>query len=264
MGGAPAPHAAPGQPRRVAIQAARGAALAVHSAAGVAMQVSKEAERLLRAAEGLTRAAAAVLALATSAPPKDTSAERGKKVRTVSSPLQKDAKEEAVATGSKRRRRRRKRGKAGVGGDVCMSEIDDVWADSVGDAASAPASSVATAISSATPIPVAHAASFSSLVPAASVAKGRVLVRGPSDEESQPVTKKSAAFNQKACEFIKDQRVVIGHLASRPEMQNLSAVVVEYVASTQRWRVALDTGETIVVKREALMPHPADGYFGSP
>ena len=164
-GNAPAPHAAPGQPRRVAIQAVRGAPLAVHSAAGVAMQVSKEAERLLRAAEGLTRAAAAVLASATSAFPKDTSAERGKKVRTVSSPLQKDAEKETVATGTKRRRRRRKRGKAGEGGDACMREIDDEWADSVGCAA--PASPAVAASISATPITVARAAPSSSLVPAA-------------------------------------------------------------------------------------------------
>ena len=136
----PAPHAAPGQPRRVAIQAARGAALAVHSAAGVAMQVSKEAERLLRAAEGLTRAAAAVLASTTSVFPKDTSAARGKKT-VEPTPAQKDAENEIVPTGRTRRRRRRKRGKAGDGGDTSMCGIDDEWADSVGCASSAPASS---------------------------------------------------------------------------------------------------------------------------
>ena len=57
-GNAPAPHAAPGQLRRVAT---------VHSAAGVAMQLGREAERLLRAAEGLTRAAALVHASMTCA-----------------------------------------------------------------------------------------------------------------------------------------------------------------------------------------------------
>ena len=109
-GNAPAPHAASGQPRRLAI---------VHSAAGVAMQVSKEAERLLRAAEGLTgvamqlcreaerllraaegltRAAAAVLASTTSAFPKNTSAARGKEP-VEPTPGQKDAEKQTGATG---------------------------------------------------------------------------------------------------------------------------------------------------------------------
>ena len=88
-GNAPAPHAAPGQPRRVAI---------VHSAAGVAMQLSKEAERLLRAAEGLTRAAAAVLASTTSAFPKIASAARGKEL-VEPTPGQKDAEKQTGATG---------------------------------------------------------------------------------------------------------------------------------------------------------------------
>ena len=63
---------------------------------------------------------------------------------------------------------------------------------------------------------------------------------------------KGVAANQLAVEYIKDQRVVIGLLASRPELQNLTARVVDFVASTSRWRVAPDTGEIIAVKREAL------------
>ena len=130
--------------------------------------------------------------------------------------------------------------------------IDDEWADSVGCAANALASPAVAASISATPITVARSAPSSSLLLAARGAKGRVLTRGPSDEMSQPVTKKGAAANQLANEYIKDQRVVIGFLASRPELQNLTALVVDFVASTQRWRVALDTGEIIAVKREAL------------
>ena len=99
---------------------------------------------------------------------------------------------------------------------------------------------------------MASAASPSALAPAERGAKGRVLVRGPSDEMSQPVPKKGHAADQLAIKYIKDQRVVIGLLASRPELLNLPAVVVDYVASTQRWRVALDTGEIIAVKPEAL------------
>ena len=47
--------------RRLALQSARGACLAVHSATGLAAGASLEATRLLRAAEGLVRSAMAVL-----------------------------------------------------------------------------------------------------------------------------------------------------------------------------------------------------------
>jgi len=52
--------AAAGQ-RRAALEAARGAALAVHAAAGLAACTSRESVRMMRAAEGLCRAAVAVL-----------------------------------------------------------------------------------------------------------------------------------------------------------------------------------------------------------
>lgn len=55
--------------RRNALEAARGAVLAVHAAAGLAMGPSTESSRLLRAAEGLVRAAIAALASPPSVPP---------------------------------------------------------------------------------------------------------------------------------------------------------------------------------------------------
>jgi hypothetical protein len=216
---APAPHAAPGQPRRLAIQAARGAALAVHSAAGIAMQVSKEAERLLRAAEGLTRAAAAVLAATSGTIPKDTSSRRSK-VGAGSLPEKKDAMDGVVATARSRRRAGRRRGCYGERGeDVDMQVIDDEWADSVGGMVS---SSAPGAVNDILAKPMA-----ASKVP-----------MGTTDLSAEVYTK--------------DQSVVVGLLATRPELQNLTAVVVDYVASTKRWRVALDSGEVIAVKREAL------------
>ena len=105
-----APHAAPGQPRRVAIvYSAAGVAMqlskeaerlprAAEGLTGVAMQLSKEAERLLRAAEGLTRAASAVLASTTSAFPKIASASRGKEL-VKPTPGQKDAEKQTGAIG---------------------------------------------------------------------------------------------------------------------------------------------------------------------
>ena len=54
----PAPAAAL---RRTAIAAARGSVLTVHSAAGMAVSVDREASRMLRASEGLARAAVARL-----------------------------------------------------------------------------------------------------------------------------------------------------------------------------------------------------------
>ena len=57
----PAPAAAL---RRSAIAASRGSVLAIHAAAGMAVSVDREAARLLRASEGLARAAVACLELA--------------------------------------------------------------------------------------------------------------------------------------------------------------------------------------------------------
>ena len=48
--------------RRVAVDAARGSLIAIHAAAGLSGAQSREATRLLRAAEGLVRAAVAVMA----------------------------------------------------------------------------------------------------------------------------------------------------------------------------------------------------------
>ena len=47
--------------RKAAVQSARGVALAAHSAAGIAHDVDRAAARLLRAAEGLSRSAIALL-----------------------------------------------------------------------------------------------------------------------------------------------------------------------------------------------------------
>ena len=51
----------PAAARKHAVAASRGAVLALHSAAGMAVLASREAERLLRASEGLARAAVACL-----------------------------------------------------------------------------------------------------------------------------------------------------------------------------------------------------------
>jgi len=59
---------APIRPQCAALDAARGAGLAMHAASGLSAGVSREATRLLRAAEGLCRAAVATLAAAASEP----------------------------------------------------------------------------------------------------------------------------------------------------------------------------------------------------
>ena len=57
---------------RQAIEVARGALMAVHAASGIAAEHSVTATRMLRAAEGLVRAAVGVLAVAEATPPADT------------------------------------------------------------------------------------------------------------------------------------------------------------------------------------------------
>ena len=99
------------QLRKAALKAARGAALTAHSAAGVATRVSKDAERLLSAAEGVIRAAAALLEVAgTEALPTNQQA-------AASSPV-----EPAVPAAKSAKRRRRRNKKKVDNTDVKMDE----------------------------------------------------------------------------------------------------------------------------------------------
>ena len=84
----------PAAPKSCALEAARGASLAAHAAAGLAAcATEREATRLLRAAEGLCRAATALLVQRPAAPP---------------------APQPAAATAAPRRRRRARRGRPGT------------------------------------------------------------------------------------------------------------------------------------------------------
>eukprot|EP00974_Lingulodinium_polyedra_P088620 8593849-Lingulodinium_polyedra.AAC.1 len=94
------PMALDGQRRR-ALDAARAAVLAAHAASGLAAAQSREATRLLRSAEGLCRAAAAVLAAPAPAPSAPATAE-------------------AAAAPLRRRRPRRRAARAEAGGQRAM------------------------------------------------------------------------------------------------------------------------------------------------
>ena len=140
------------QRRRLALQAVRGACLALHSAAGLTMGI-KDVERLLRAAEGIARTAAATLGQRTPQP-EPTEAEaatapqsqaRGKPNEEVQAsqrqegamgarsrpPPQARAPQGAGTSRSARRRRRRRL----AGAEEQMDLNNENSGDNVGDSA---------------------------------------------------------------------------------------------------------------------------------
>ena len=107
--------------RKAVADAARGALLAVHAAAGLAaVSGARDATRLLRVAEGMTRAAVALLV----APPSPTPA----------SP--------EVATGDMPQRKRRPRGKRGVQENAVAKEAVDSGGVSTAEKSTAPVAAV--------------------------------------------------------------------------------------------------------------------------
>ena len=116
---------------KLLLEMTRGAALAVHAAAGSAR--GHQAARLLRAAEGLCRSAAALLQLPDDAKTSETKAQKETDTKTCkpnekTQPTpEKDANRKKQGTRPRRRRRAPASLQAVPNGDV---ELDDAWADS--------------------------------------------------------------------------------------------------------------------------------------
>ena len=102
------------------MEAARGATLAVHAACGLASPHSREAGRLLRAAEGLCRAGTALLVALHKAPPPAAAPEV--EVAEEANELKKEAGRERPRT--KRTRQRRRQSKRSGGIVVPTMEVD--------------------------------------------------------------------------------------------------------------------------------------------
>ena len=237
------------------LEACRAAALAAHSAAGLATAFrERQVARMLRSAEALARAAAA----AVSRPPgKVTPAQAGVPARGASGPRSSGAPgpehpAASDATSARPRRRRRKKNSKVNKTEHLMVDVggDSVVAMGVVDA---PASSPAGAHAATRPPRVLEKKSSRERSP-------RRAVRALADpQRDQIVVGDSGAAATAAPvaspSFATKQAVVIGELTSRPELSGCRAEVVSYDVPSGRYAVRLEsTGEAIRVKGCNLRP----------
>ena len=216
--------------RRAAIQTARGAVLASHAAAGVALGVSKEAERLLRSAEGLIRSAVAFLELAGREAPQQRLPRAGGAPGAAGG-----APGDEGGTKPQKKKKKKKKGKKekkdceNLGERTALAPSESCLADEWADG---PQHSQAT-----TPAAGARGGSASS---------ARTLKPHSSRERSPPPR------------LHKPPQVggfySLRGLTQRPSLNGLAVSVTEHSAARGRWAARLPTGEDVWVLAEALAP----------
>ena len=226
------------------LEASRAAALAAHSAAGLAAAAGlREAARLLRSCEALARAATAALQSTT------TSASPGPLGATAVA----GQATHAPAAPAARRRKRNKKKKGGVNSEGLV----------VG-AGGAPV---------AAPEPAPVASPFSPLaqafVPSAATASVGALEMKPSRAPSprlcaSPMPPSSFSSPRSFATLLAAPAgdggllaggiAVLGGLVSRPELAGSSVTLLSFDSATGRWAISLGTGETIRVKADFLSP----------
>ena len=139
--------------------------------------------------------------------------------------------------------RRRRRNKPRMAVDDEVTDINDAWADQVGDRFAATTTSAP------------------SMVAPASRGSRRPLLRGPSDEGAQPLAKKVTS----AMAFNLDDPVVIYGLVSRPELRGQTATVVSLPMPGQpRYGVKLgSSGDMLLVKEVNFKPSIFSGILSA-
>jgi hypothetical protein len=238
------------------LEAARAAALAAHSAAGLASSAGlREAARLLRSSEALARAA--VAAIQANAPKRDGPAAAQRDVASPSpgggaAPAGHVATPRAAGTSpASRPRRRRRKKKVTDKNEVmeCGSEV------------------VPTAPCVAAPALSADATVF---VPAARPT--RVLAAHSSRERTPPRSSSRPSLTT-ACsslapcadspELSVGCLVILTALVSRAELVGMAATVLSFDEATCRYAIKMDaTGETVRVLAKNLKPSIVGAGFG--
>ena len=238
---------------KLLLELTRGATLAVHAAAGSAR--GHCAARLLRAAEGLCRSAAALLQL----PPGDGTHKKGKgkdngnddkdkkkdKKRKEKKDAAEDKDEVVQAPGAQRRRRRRRRAPAAAPADGPDADFDDYWADGVvafGPAAAPPGWPLLA--QPALPAPAAAAAE------AAPQPRQPLLASRPgsrSPRRSAPLA------------LVAGRLATLQHLVNRPELEHALVELTEFDAPADRWVCRDARGVSFRVRAEKLLPVPEEG-----
>ena len=245
---------------KMAVEASRGAVIAVHAAGGLA-RANVQALRLLRAAEGLCRTAVAVLQT-NEGKKKDT----GKSKRKDQKDTDKDKGKDSDAgmgisppePGAQPRRRRRGRARGVAAAHPAVDLVDDSWADGV--AAAPPAFRPGLPLGEAPA--VVGAAALGEVVPPHDVvaARKRPLIARRSGSPSPPrkvslSTEARVPSAAAAAPALLAGRVAaIGVLVSRPELENVLVVLDVQDMSTRRWSCSLKGGEVVRILPEKLVP----------
>ena len=241
-----------GTQRKLAVEASRGALIAVHAAAGLAREHA-QALRLLRAAEGLCRTAVAVLladdslkkepAGANADSAKDKGKGKGKNEEGM-----KDVDKAPPPGQSRRRRRARPRGAAAV-------DFDDSWAD----AAVAPPALAAP--------PAAHAPPPPPPPPPVVARAARSLSQGEDDEDPQPALKqargppptraappRSLELEESECFLLEGHVACVRGLVSRPDLAGAPVTLVGFDSVAERWICKTQADEQLRIIPGNLTP----------
>ena len=234
---APAPSLA--MRRRNAIQTSRGAVLAAHSAAGVAMGVSKEAERLLRTAEGLIRSAVGFLELARREAPEQLPPQAGGAPGAAGGAPGAEGGTKPHKK-KKKKKQRKKHATDCMDDDGCGAALDasgepclaDEWADGI------------PAVGPCLPRATETAAGATGT----STSSARVLKPHASRERSPP----PRALHKPhlgGCYTLQG-------LTSQPSLNGTDVVITDHSEARDRWAARLGTGKVLWVKAEALAAAP--------
>ena len=249
------------------LEACRAMTLAAHSAAGIASAArERHVARLLRSAEALARAAVAavpglsgkVSPVQVDGPSRAASGRRGDV-----SPVPGQSAASAVPKARPRRRRRKKNNKENQ--TVSMKvDIDDDNVEALGGGG-APASAPAGAPTTASPSQVLAKQSSRERSPRRAVLALDDPQRNQSVVDDGSAAAPSAAAIVASPSFAPNQDVIIGNLASRPDLSGCRAVVVSYDTKSDRYAIRLEsTGDAIRVKGCNLRPSIfCNGAFAS-
>ena len=229
------------------LEASRAAALAAHSAAGLAAAAGlREAARLLRSCEAMARAATAALQCSTA----DVSTVRGDAPPAAGQAARVSANAPGVSAAPAARRRKKKNKKDGGVNSEGMVLDKDPAVDSVPAVGAAPAAA-------------APAAAAGVLVSGRTLEKKCSRERSPyragstalpSSTLASTSSTTSPAPNAGGGNFSVGQAAVLTALVSRPELVGNTVTLRSFDVGSSRWAVTLDTtGESIRVKTDNLV-----------
>ena len=246
---------------KLAVEASRGAVIAVHAAGGLA-RGHVQALRLLRAAEGLCRSAVAVLQAEDCKSKKTNGMGKDKNKKDAGKDKGKDF-DEGMGVAPKepgaQPRRRRRRGRApaaAAAAPVVVPEFDDSWTDE--DRVAAPAQLLTLSLR------VAAGDEDCPPLDDAAVRGRRPLVarRSGSRSPRRPSRKPGSVWPAAAAEpppLLAGRVATIRGLVSRPELENVLVALDGYDEGSGRWICHVNGGEKLRILLEKLVPIAEDG-----